>query len=150
MLAGREGVLHPIACAEVIWRPSVAAYVVAHRHALAADTAEHQALHERGPFPRRALSAVEAVSLRTVPQPPLVVLVLRPGDVPLMDIRDERVPLLPGELRVRAAAFGAFALARPAEDERAGIARVVQDPERSGVRQLAPQQFAFPWPRVQA
>src|SRR3990170_1712093 len=107
--------------------------VVPDGHAIAADTADYQALEERGTFARRALPPLAPPRLGALAKPPLILLELLPGDVSGMGIRYERDPLLPRQSLERAVAVSVPALAGPAEEESAGEAGIVQDPQRARV-----------------
>src|SRR5262249_13867103 len=115
-----------------------ATVVVPDGHALAAASADHQALQQRGSFAGWAAAAVGALGLRVVAEAPLNVLKLLPRDVARVRIRDERGPLLAREPLERAGAITMPALTAPAKEESAGEARIVQDPERARVLELSP------------
>src|SRR5207249_5906383 len=94
-------------------------------------------------FAGGAAAAVGALSLGVLAEAALMVLKLLPGDVARVRVRDERGPLLPREPLERAGAITMPALAAAAEEEGAGEAGIVQDPERARVLELSPDDLAL-------
>ena len=77
-----------------VGRPCLLApLVVAHGHASRADGTDRQPLQQGGPFARCTALALFAVRLRVVSQTLQILLVLRPAQVAIMSIADERGPL---------------------------------------------------------
>ena len=124
--------------------------LVADLHAAAARAAEHDALTQRGAFPRRAGPGVGAVGGQFC----LVGQVLREADVAAMMVGDEHFPLVAGQLGGRgvhrAVRVHDLAGAAPSEHVCPGIDRIAQDPGRAGMGESAPAQLPGPRPAVGA
>src|SRR5262249_61026899 len=63
-------------------------------HALPAAATQNQPLQQRGSFSSRALTAVASHRLCTFVQPPLIFLIVLPGEITDVGSRNQRVPLL--------------------------------------------------------
>ena len=117
--------------------------VVPHAHPLPTDAAHGQALEQGRPFPGRPPRALGSPGVGVRPEPPLIFLELLPGDVAGMRVRDEGGPFLARQALKRPAPRTVPALPAAAEEERAGVPRIVQDREHARMLQLAPQHVAL-------
>src|SRR6516165_3630341 len=137
--------------AHVVGRQECVSLVIADGHALTANAANRQALQQGGTFSRWALLALLPERMRVLAQTQLVLFELMPGDIAVVRIANERYPLLGRKSLVATmSTVGKFALPRAPIAERTGIARVMQDPERTRMLELVPGHITFVWSAINA
>src|SRR5262245_42134067 len=88
--------------------------------------------------------------MRVLAQTLLVLFELLPGDIALVRVANERGPILGSKLLVEKATIGMLASARAPKAEGTGVARVMQDPERSRMLELVPGYITFVWSAINA
>ena len=88
-LAQWAAVFDAIFLANIIGNGTTRAAVISDGHAISADAAHYEALQECGPFPRRALFPIAALSLCILPKPLLIGFAAFPCDVAGMHAGDE-------------------------------------------------------------
>jgi hypothetical protein len=92
-LADRFGALDPATLADVVGHEPLAYEVLANGHSFTAYGADRQSLQQCWAFARWSTLAIRAESARVVTQPAKVVVEFIPGDVTVVSVGYERVPL---------------------------------------------------------
>src|SRR3954466_3984670 len=142
-LADRFGALDPATLADVVGHEPLAYEVIANGHSLTAYGADCQSLQQCRAFARRSTLAIGAERARVITQPAKVVLELVPGDVVVVGIGQERVPLVTRHVLDQRTTVGAHATSSSAEAVGTGVARMLQNPQHTRVRELAPEDLAI-------
>jgi hypothetical protein len=80
-------VFDPITLAYILWKKFLSPFVVANRHARAANAADHDPLQKSRTFPRWTLGPLQTICLRAFPESALVILVILKGYIALVSSR---------------------------------------------------------------
>lgn len=107
---------------------------------LSATSADGHSLKQRWTFTWRSLATIMAVRLRTLAETSLIFLILSPGNVPGMRVRQQYAPLI---LRQTLTPSGPFLRAGTPVDIGASVTRIMEDRKRSAMDKIAPQQGAL-------
>ena len=94
VLTDRLTVLHVIAITEVFRGKMLTTTMVTHAHSIPTNTTDPTPLQQGRTFSGWTVAAIDPVSLGVVAQALLDLLVLLPGDIARMCIRDEHLPLI--------------------------------------------------------
>jgi hypothetical protein len=80
----------------ILWKKFLSPFVVANRHATAANTADHDTLQKSRPFPRWTLGPLQSIGLRALPESTLIILVILKGYVAFMSPWNQTKPFFSG------------------------------------------------------
>lgn len=116
--------------------------MIAHGHAITAASTHRESLQEGWPLAGRTASAIAPVGLRILAEAALILFEVLPGNVASMGLRDQRGPLLTRQPFEDHPRLDGVALPAPAEKEGAGVARIMQNPQRPRVLQRDPERLA--------
>ena len=116
--------------------------MVAHRHAVATASADHQALQQSRSFSWRAVATILAMRLAIGTQLGQIGFVLLPAQVSSMDLTNQKRPLLLGKGFDVQRAISMLGGMGPSEAESSRIARIAQRFEHSVVLQRHPMNLA--------
>jgi len=117
--------------------------MIAYRHPFTANSAYHQTLEQGRPLAWWTLLTLVPKRVRVLAQAQLVLFELVPTDIALVRVPNERRPLFGSEPLVDNAPIWMLAHSRPPKTERAGIAGMMQDPQRARMVKLAPGYITF-------
>ena len=116
--------------------------MVAHRHAVATASADHQPLQQSRSFSWRAVATILAMSLAIRMQLGQIGFVLLPAQVASMDLTNQKRPLLLGKGFDVERAISMFGGMGPSEAKGSRIARITQHFEHGTVLQRHPMDLA--------
>src|SRR6266516_262133 len=116
--------------------------VVAHRHAVATASADHQPLQQSRSFPWRAVATIVSMRLAIGTQLGQIGFVLLPAQVSSMDLTNQKRPLLLGKGFDVEGAISMLGGMGPSEAESTSVARIAQRFEHGVVLQRHPMNLA--------
>ena len=145
-LAGLSAAARRSFLTDIDWDHATVLLMVTHAHAFAAQATEHATLEQRWSLPGRSCAPFAGECTGVFAKPTLVGLKTLPIDVALVHARHDELPIGSCHLDDLDAAVGHVPRARAAIREGAGIPRIVQNLQNTGVPRRRPQQVSLVGP----